>query len=213
MSTHGTGRPDQGTRERLLEAAANLFAQRGRTQVTIRDICVAAGANIAAVNYHFASKDALYADVVTLAISIMQTSTTDMVVTLQGRRPEDRIREFVRSLVTRTLDRDADWPMQIWMREIAEPTAALARLSTEVVSPQLDYLQHAVGDLLGCEPRDPRAVRCAFSIHAQCIAVMHPPIAERLVLRPPHSGSVTAVVDHITELSLAGLWALARQGV
>ncbi len=60
---------DLETRERLLEAAAELFAERGYNHVTVRDICRAAGANVAAVNYYFRDKLGLYREVLTSTIS------------------------------------------------------------------------------------------------------------------------------------------------
>lgn len=55
------GRREAGerTRQRLLEAARELLAERGEDAVRLRDITDAAQANVAAVNYHFGSKDAL----------------------------------------------------------------------------------------------------------------------------------------------------------
>ena len=57
-------RPDTGhdlaTKERLLREATRLFAERGFKKVTVRDICAAARANVAAVNYHFGGKPGLY---------------------------------------------------------------------------------------------------------------------------------------------------------
>ncbi len=47
------------TKERLLDAAETLFGERGVAAVSVRDITAAADANIAAVNYHFRSKDGL----------------------------------------------------------------------------------------------------------------------------------------------------------
>lgn len=49
----------RGTRERILEAAEGLFAERGFETVSLRDITGVAEANVAAVNYHFGSKDQL----------------------------------------------------------------------------------------------------------------------------------------------------------
>ena len=49
------------TRDKLIEAAGHVFAERGYRAATIRDICRRAGANVAAVNYTFgdtALKDA-----------------------------------------------------------------------------------------------------------------------------------------------------------
>ncbi|MGH9438282.1 MAG: TetR/AcrR family transcriptional regulator, partial [Terriglobia bacterium] len=49
------------TRQKLLDAAGRLFAERGFAGVSIRDICKeAGGANLAAVNYYFRDKAALY---------------------------------------------------------------------------------------------------------------------------------------------------------
>ncbi len=52
------------TRTRLLDVAEQLFAQRGIDATSLRAITAAAGANLASVNYHFGSKDALFREVV-----------------------------------------------------------------------------------------------------------------------------------------------------
>jgi len=48
-----------GTRDDILEAAVELFCEKGFRGTTIRDICGRAGANVAAVNYHFKGKSGL----------------------------------------------------------------------------------------------------------------------------------------------------------
>lgn len=50
---------DPGTRERIFQQAERLFAERGFDRVSMRDLTVAAGVNLAAVNYHYGSKDGL----------------------------------------------------------------------------------------------------------------------------------------------------------
>lgn len=47
------------TKSRIIESAESLFARRGYAATSLRDITEAAGANVAAVNYHFGSKEAL----------------------------------------------------------------------------------------------------------------------------------------------------------
>ncbi len=47
------------TRDRIFLAAERLFALKGFAEVSVRDITTEAGVNLAAVNYHFGSKDAL----------------------------------------------------------------------------------------------------------------------------------------------------------
>jgi AcrR family transcriptional regulator len=50
------------TRTAILNAAERLYAERGFGDVTLRDIVAAADVNLAAVNYHFGSKDELIAE-------------------------------------------------------------------------------------------------------------------------------------------------------
>lgn len=75
-----------GTRARILDAAEALFAERGFEGTTVRDITEAAHANIAAVNYHFGSKEEL-----------LRAVTDRVVEPLNARR-----RELVAALDTRT---------------------------------------------------------------------------------------------------------------
>jgi AcrR family transcriptional regulator len=71
----------EDTRERILEAASNLFAVRGFEGTTLREITEAAQVNLAAVNYHFRSKDELAASVVEAAVepivAVRMKSLTD----------------------------------------------------------------------------------------------------------------------------------------
>ena len=60
--------PSDTTRDRLLDTAARLFAERGYQATTMRAVTAEAGANIAAVNYHFGSKQALLEAVVRRAL-------------------------------------------------------------------------------------------------------------------------------------------------
>jgi AcrR family transcriptional regulator len=52
------------TKERLLDAAEQLFAAKGFDGVSIRELAAAAGVNVAAVNYHFQGKDNLFREVI-----------------------------------------------------------------------------------------------------------------------------------------------------
>src|ERR1700716_2495570 len=54
--------PSDHTRAAILNSAERLYADRGFADVTLRDIVAAAGVNLAAVNYHFGSKDELIAE-------------------------------------------------------------------------------------------------------------------------------------------------------
>jgi len=54
---------EAATYERLSEIAAKLFSEKGYAQTSVRDITTAAECNLAAVNYHFGSKEKLYEEI------------------------------------------------------------------------------------------------------------------------------------------------------
>jgi len=62
------------TRQRLLEAAAHVFAEHGFAGASIRDICTRAEANVAAVNYHFGGKDDLATAVMQVPLQRLEAS-------------------------------------------------------------------------------------------------------------------------------------------
>jgi len=57
------GSTDKGVRDRLLDAAEELFCEHGFEGASIRDIAAAAKCNIASVNYYFGGKEKLYEEV------------------------------------------------------------------------------------------------------------------------------------------------------
>ena len=70
---------DRETRERLRRAGLRLFGERGFRKVTVREICRAASANVAAVNYHFGDKLGLYREVLQQGIGAMRGVTEAVV--------------------------------------------------------------------------------------------------------------------------------------
>ena len=80
----------------MFAAAERLFAVHGFQKVSVRDITTEAGVNLASVNYHFGSKDALLFD-------IFRTRTAELnrarrAVAARGDRPSSRpIRPSARS--------------------------------------------------------------------------------------------------------------------
>jgi AcrR family transcriptional regulator len=79
--TKTDGRREVGERtcQRLLDATLALLAERGEDGVTLRDITDAAQANVAAVSYHFGSKDALIQRAINHAIDrVLDAQAVDL---------------------------------------------------------------------------------------------------------------------------------------
>ena len=80
---------DQETRQRLLDAAARLFAERGFNKVSVREICKEAGANVAAVNYYFRDKWGLYREVLQVIIDYSKRTRELAHDASEGKPPEE----------------------------------------------------------------------------------------------------------------------------
>jgi AcrR family transcriptional regulator len=79
----GLTRGPQETRTRLLDAAEALFMEHGFEATSLRAITAAAEANLAAVNYHFGSKEALFESVLTRRLDPMNQQRVDLLTALE----------------------------------------------------------------------------------------------------------------------------------
>ncbi|MCC7126250.1 MAG: CerR family C-terminal domain-containing protein [Acidobacteria bacterium] len=200
---------DQGTRDRLVQEAGLLFADRGFQRATVREICAAAGANVAAVNYHFGDKDGLYRAVVQTAIAVMRGTNELLFEAGRGASPEDQLRAYVRVLLERLTGRDRlSWLHRLMTREIEEPGETMRLVMSEVIEPRMAHLGSLVGAIAGLRGDDPRVLRAVLSLQGQVLLFARPkppgvPAPWDRLLRSPE-----AMAEHIIAFSLPGIRAL-----
>src|SRR6266545_7304469 len=84
------------TRSRLLEAAAEMFAELGFHHATVRQICDRAGTNIASINYHFGDKTGLYTEVVRQSMRAARFDAVRAALD-QHASPEEILRAVVKA--------------------------------------------------------------------------------------------------------------------
>jgi AcrR family transcriptional regulator len=214
MKSAGTGSPE--TRQRVLEAAGAVFAEQGFHNATVRDICRRAGANIAAVNYHFSDKEGLYTAVLRYAHQCAtEKYSPEMGVASQSDVPaKQRLQMFVRSFLRHIFDEGQPaWHGKLMAREMMEPTQALEVLVKEEIRPRAELLEAIVRELLGRRASPERVRLCAMSIIGQCLFYHHArPVIVRLDPRQQFSPrDIERVADHVTQFSLAALKQLAGE--
>jgi TetR/AcrR family transcriptional regulator, regulator of cefoperazone and chloramphenicol sensitivity len=203
---------DAETYDRLLEVAARLFAARGFKDVTIREICRAARANVAAVNYHFGDKLGLYREVLNKAIETMQATTEAARQAGTGLDAEQKLRAYVRVFLQRTAAQSGDsWIHQLMLREMADPTPAIELVFEQVIRPRVAYLSEVVAEVLDVSASDEQVLRSVMSIQSQCHAAMPNPLSKRLMRNLTADATLDDLAEHIAQCSLGGLTAVARQ--
>jgi AcrR family transcriptional regulator len=212
-SSAGKSSEDRETGARLLHAAARLFAERGYARVTVRDICKKARANVAAVNYHFGGKAGLYRAVMRHAMETMHATTAAASEAGRGLPAAERIRAYVAVFADRLLGvHHETWIHQLMLREMSDPTPALAMVADEVLKPRMVYLSGAIAELLHCAPDDPRVLRCALSVTCQFNSMLWTrAVAKLLDAEAGVPGSIDEIAEHIARFSIGGMEALKSQ--
>ncbi len=193
------------TRARLLDAAREAFSQHGFQGATVREICRRAEANVAAVNYHFGSKDGLIAEALNFApLKAMQLAN----VQTDGS-PEVRLRLFIRDFMLMLLDEtNGSLPCRIMARELAEPTPALDKIVREAIAPLHEFLGKLVREIAGEQTGETDLRRCVHSILGQCLYYRHShPVLQRLYPKLRYGRKeIETIAGHIADFSLAGIW-------
>lgn len=210
ISVEETRTASELTRARLLDAAREVFSQQGFQGATVREICRRAEANVAAVNYHFGSKDGLLAEALNFSrLKALQTANVKA-----DACPKMRLRLFVRDFMLMLLDeKNPSSQCQIMARELADPTPALDKIVREAIAPLHQFLGDLVAEIVGAKLSVAEQQRCVFSLLGQCLFYRHShPVLQRLhpKLRYDHK-EIEALAAHIADFSLAGIRQLAKK--
>lgn len=195
------------TRARLIEAAGEVFAEHGFAKATVRDICSKAGANVAAINYHFRDKETLYAE----TLKHSHRYALDHYPYDGGLKPdasaEAKLRAFVRSFVAKILDPERPkWHGRLMSREMTEPSPALFPIIEEGVRTQFAALCAIVRELApNLPPKEVEA--CGASIIGQVLHYHHcSKIIKHLhVCSDAIPFDLELLTEHIARFSLAAL--------
>jgi len=204
---------DHETRQRLLQAAATLFADRGFKSTSVRDICDLAGANPAAINYHFRHKLGLYREVIGMVADAMDRTKQEAMDAGAGGTPDERLRDYIRHMVRRVIGEEKNWLVDLIGREMAEPSPAFGLIVERGILPSGRRLAQLVSEVSGLPADDPRAQFCAGMVHAQCFfftggkpVLKH--MDPKLEFTPAY---VDEIARQIAEFSLGGIRALAQK--
>ena len=161
----------ESTRQRLLEAAGMVFAEHGYDRATGKEICERAGANPAAINYHFGGKDKLYAAALHEAHRRFLTAEDIRASLPPGTPPAERVGIIIRDLLSNLLAADPSaWQLKLMTQEMMRPTPFLDELVRAEIVPKSMFLRGAVAELLGKPASHPAVQLSCMNIIALCLS-------------------------------------------
>jgi len=195
-------------RHRILRAAGQEFAEHGFEAATVRDICLAAGVNVAAVNYYFGDKQRLYIESVKHAHEerVRQVPLPEWA---GGTPAAQRLHDFVDNMLERMLGfGQPPWQVRLMMREVLHPTEACRELVEDYIRPHFALLVSILDELVGGRLAPPELRRVAMSIIGQCFLYRAAgDVVGMLVPREEHEThhALKPLADHVTRYALAAL--------
>jgi AcrR family transcriptional regulator len=201
------------TKERLLNEAEALFAQKGYDAVSVREITTAADCNLAAVNYHFGNKQNLYLEVLVPRARRVQEYFRKTLAEQDAPLPTAVARSLAEAFLVGPLsDDERQRHHQLMARELGHPTEAFEFLADQVMRPFFGQL----ADIL--RPTIPKGLdkeRLMLNILSMFALVLYFNFARVAVSRITGSEYDSAfkarLVEHIVQFSLHG-WGSGKGG-
>ena len=204
----------EDTRDRILSAAQNLFAEKGFDATSVRDITTEAGCNVASVNYHFGGKDNLYLETFRSMLTVLRDRRLAMMAELMEREPTPSLEEFVETFAVIMIeplvgDSRGRQFLNLVSREMIAPRLPDGVLISEFFEPMMEGAAAALAKV--CPPLDEASTRmCVMSLVGQ---LLHALKAHHLlsdsgrsdVLPTQHSDQIA----HFVRFSVGGIRACA----
>lgn len=198
-----------------MAVASDIFAEKGFRDTTVAEICARAEANIAAVNYHFGSKEALYKESWRHSFNeSLKAYPVDGGV-LETAPAEERLRGQISSMIQRITDEN-NKDFFIAQMEMANPTGLLQEVMKIELVPMRQRTLALVRELLGPEVTEQNVHYCEINITSMCI---HPMVMQRIAKQTKDKVLPTVMVednkafaDHVVKFALAGINAIRNKG-
>jgi AcrR family transcriptional regulator len=205
--------PSDQTRTAILAAAERLYADRGFGDVTLRDIVAEANVNLAAVNYHFGSKDELIAELfVTRSLALNRERLTQLKAAEDKGGGRADIADILRALVGPTLrgclgpENQRSTPAQFMIRVNIEAVPAIRRIRNR----EIDHLRKFIAAMRRSLP-DRSDIELYWGLHfALAMAQQTVRDSERLAKLSEGKcdvDDVEAVVERVVAVAVMGLTA------
>jgi AcrR family transcriptional regulator len=198
------------TRWKLLNAACEVFAQKGYKDAKVVDICKQAGANVASVNYYFGDKVSLYKEAWQYALQNLIEPTFSE---LTGESPHELLRKYIQTLVQHFAAKDKLGQFsRLYLMELVNPTGLIKDAWHEMIEPQRRILHDIIRAITGPDAGELSILFCELSIVNQCRALVTTKRSDlqHMLGQPLCAELIERLVRHIADFSLAGIRAVGK---
>lgn len=203
------------TRKRLLEAAEEMFAQKGFDGTTIRDITTKARRGLASVNYFFGDKRELYEELFRLRLREMNESRIKTINTVMGDKSKLTLERLLYAysvdfLKPFTDPQQSQRFMQLFFREMAEQRLPRNMFLDELAAPSITAMEEAIA-VICPNINEHDILMCILSLTGQLVHITQ----VKVLFEGAQGHSITSIdidesINHIVKFSAAGIRAYAK---
>jgi AcrR family transcriptional regulator len=207
---------DRGVQGRLLDAAEELFCERGYEATSVRDLAAAANCNIASVNYYFGGKDKLYTELWRRYLVVMRDTRIAGIQKVMAQNHgtpslENLLTSFANAFIEPLVDRSRTQRFaKLMAREMLDQRLPRDMFVTEVIVPTVTAMHQALMKI--CPQLDPTKVHLiVYSVVAQLVHAVHIRAMFQQTAHPSlPTFDLAQAVDHIVKFSTAGVRAYVK---
>jgi AcrR family transcriptional regulator len=203
----------QSTRDRILDSAERLFGRRGFSCSSLRQITDEAGVNLAAVNYHFGSKEDLYKILLINRIRPINEERMRLLADaeqLTGDQPvpvRAILEAFIRPLLRRAADGSSAGMsfLQLVSRDLTDPQPFMVPEMLREFDPLVERFARALAQALPCIPLAELFWRMQFTIGGMLYSAAHQQDFERTSRGLCRGDDLDGCVRRLIDFCAAGL--------
>jgi TetR/AcrR family transcriptional regulator, regulator of cefoperazone and chloramphenicol sensitivity len=197
---------ERSVQDRLLEAAEELFCQRGYNETSVRDIAAGAGCNVASVNYYFGGKDNLYVEIWRRRLASMRESRLISIEKVMSASGKPHLEDLL-------IDGSSHCRfINLMAREMIDPHLPQDMYFQEMVSPVLEALSQALRKICPWL-NESNVTLVIFSIIGQLL--MHTVCVRGMFEGSRHADlsrmDLDRIVAHVVEFSAAAIRGYAKK--
>ena len=212
-------KPPHETRTRILDAAEELFMQQGFGGTSMRLLTSKAGVNLAAVNYHFGSKDALIEAVFRRRLDPMNVARIAALEALEASGTPDAdaiIRAFVGASLRMLEDAKGGGRnfIRLLGRTYTEPAKGIRHLIGQMYAPTMQHYKAALERALPQMPREELVWRMHFMFGTLAYTLAATDTVQLIAgSKPEDRYDARLLEDRLTAFLASGLTAPLRSSV
>ena len=205
----------EDARARLIDVAIKLFAEKGYEGTSVRDLATAAGVNVAAVSYHFGSKDELYHEALRACLAPcgemrerMQKHLDAALKNRSRKAAEEALRGCIQDFLEMLVS-PAARHSHLVMREQSEGKQRFEPVIREFFQPVGSILREVILMLAPGLP-EMRVFMVISGIIGQCLHIYKARVSYRVLAgvdshSPEYIEMASKHIAHLTALGLRGL--------